>query len=382
MATNDAEDLQVAKAKILQTFDKHDTNKDGIISRDEMYTLLKVLDQSLEIDSIDALLEALDTNGDGLVDTKEFVDWVLQTEDGQSVQTKEDAVAALLATHVFLTSQEEAKMEQFALFSLKAEQNAAILADLGLGELKDSSLAVLSMGSSSTQVYDSADMARSFPVGTKVSSKEACQELGRFLKEARAVPFTRILLLNSIGYLCSESDAHLVPLAELASREKGKVLANLHAALAELLPAADMQVLNRVKDSATKRYKYAQVTNDFSEALASGKALHLCKDVGMVAQEQDAIIDWGGSSLKVFVDGKRVATQLLDANALLCEGGVLHKEKLDEAIKDVKLFVLQHVPNARNIFIAQTGKARELFFKELDQMPDESKATIARWRMK
>eukprot|EP00971_Amphidinium_carterae_P190448 3779713-Amphidinium_carterae.1 len=36
------------------------------------------------------------------------------------------------------------------------------------------------------------------------------------------------------------------------------------------LPVASVHVLNRAKDPVTKRHKYPQVINDFSEALAHG----------------------------------------------------------------------------------------------------------------
>jgi len=79
---------------------------------------------------------------------------------------------------------------------------------------------------------------------------------------------------------------------------------------------------------------------------------------------QDAVVDWGGSSFKVYVNGKRIGTELMDANALLCEGGRLNRSRAKEAIREIKLFVLRLLPDAGRIFIAQTGKAREIAVRD------------------
>jgi len=356
-------EIDFYKKSILATFNKHDTNGDGIIDREEMLALLRILDQtgSLKHDGVDTMLAALDRNGDGFVDTEEFVEWVLQSNVGAAFQHHEEHLAALVETHVFLSPHDEAIMERFTLFDVRKEQNSKVLADLGLGDLTDPGLLVMSVGSSSTQAYDARDFTASFHVGTKVSSKDRIKEL-RVALTQRKVPYSRVLLLNSIGYLLELSDPCLVPLSELASKRKDSAsIVGLHAALVEALPKAALHVFNRSKDPATKRYKYAQLSNDFSEALACGRGLHLCSHAGTVAEQvQDAIVDWGGNSFKVYVNGKRIGTELMDANTFLCEGGVLDQDRLAQAIRDIKGFVLRLLPDAKRIFIAQTGKAREL----------------------
>lgn len=360
-------ELDFFRKTILDTFNKHDTNGDGILSRDEVVSLLRFLDQSGELhyDGVDAMLAALDRNGDGLVDTEEFVEWVLQSNAGAALIDLEESLSSLRETHVFLSPQDEAFMERFTLFDVRKKQNSKLLADIGSGDLDDPGLLVMSVGSSSTQVYDACDFTASFHVGTKVSSKASVEEL-RVALAKRKVPYKRVLLLNAIGYLLELSDPCLVPLSELVLRKASmSSIVDLHAALVAALPKAAMHVFNRSKDPATKRYKYAQLVNDFSEALACGRGLHLCHHAETVAEEvQDAIVDWGGNSFKVYVNGKRIGTELMDANTFLCEGGVLDRERLAQSIRDIKGFVLRLLPNAERIFIAQTGKARELAIKQ------------------
>lgn len=355
------------KKSMLDTFNRHDTNGDGIISPEEIVTLLSYLDGSgsLKYNGVHGLLSALDRNGDGQVDFEEFVDWVMQTNTGAAFQEVEASLQTLVETHVFLKPSDEATMERFTLFDLRKEQNRKTLADIDLGSLDDPGLLVLSVGSSSTQAYDARDFATSFNTGTTVSSVEACRELTAALTQ-RGVQYSRVLLINSIGYLVELSDPCLVPLSELASRRSDKPsIVALHAALVEALPNASMHVFNRLKDPATKRYKYAQVTNDFSEALASLRGLHLCMSAEKVLEQvQDAIVDWGGSSFKVYVNGKRIGTELMDANGFLCKGDVLDRGRLAQAIRDIKVFVLKLLPDARSVFIVQTGKARELALRQ------------------
>lgn len=80
------------------------------------------------------------------------------------------------------------------------------------------------------------------------------------------------------------------------------------------------------------------------------------------------IVDWGGSSYKVFLDGKRIGTELMDANAFLCEGGQLHRERLPDAIKEIEASVCallrREGSEHTKVLIAQTGQARELALEE------------------
>lgn len=369
-------DLAKFKTSILETFKRYDTNGDGIISRDEMWALLRVLDKAgrLQYDGIDSMLSALDRNGDGLVDTEEFVEWVMGSDSASTLQQGPENLASLddvIATHTFVLPQDEANLERCTVWKVRREENIRILANLGLGELDDPELLLLSVGSSSTQAYDARDLAVAFPCGTKVCSAEVYKDLTATLTQRR-VSYRRVLLLNSIGYQLSVSDPSVVPLSDLASRVADKkagvpaTTADLHAALKAALPEATMYVLNRAKDQATKRYRYPQVVNDFTEALVSGHGLRLCSHGSALAEQvPDAIVDWGGGSFKVYVNGKRVGTQLMDANTRLCEGGVLNRGRLSEAMQEIKLFVLRLLPEVRRIFIAQTGKARELAMREV-----------------
>lgn len=367
-----AAEMAQSRKCIVEVFNRYDQNGDGNISRDEMLSLLRVIDSggSLPFAGVDAMLSALDRNGDGLVDTEEFVEWVLASHMESALDDVEAKLDNLKACHIFMRPQDEALMERLTLWEVRREENSRLLVDVSLGPLDDPGLLVMSVGSSSTQAYDAQKWAVSFPVGTKVCSADAYKELTATLSgRSSSSKYRQVLLINSIGYQVSVSDPCLVPLSELAARAADNAaLANtalLHAALLEALPEATMHVFNRAKDPTTKRYKYAQVVNDFTEALVSGRGLHLCSHAGAAAdQVQDAIVDWGGGSFKVYVDGKRIGTELMDANAILCEGNVLRRDRLAKAIREIKIFVLKLLPEARQIFIAQTGKARELAISE------------------
>jgi hypothetical protein len=369
LSLHTASALSLHRKSILDIFTRYDANKDGLMSKEELCGLIRVLDKagSLKEESIDVLLRALDRNCDGFVDIEEFVEWAMTSCLGSHRATdEEETLSRLVVSHVFMTAADEANMERHTMYDLRTELNNSILTDAGFNGLGDPLLLVLSVGSSSTQAYNAQGYARSFPVGTKVRNCEAYKELTNALKEMRA-NVSKVLLMNSIGYQLSPSDPCLLPLSQLAARfaagEAGALETSslLLAALQDALPDATMHVYNRAKDPATKRYKYPQVINDFSEALASQRGLSLCSHAATGAVEvQDAIVDWGGSSYKVYVDGKRVGTEIMDANTLLCEGNALLLDRIPQAIGQIKTFVLEHAPDSRRIFIAQTGKAREL----------------------
>ena len=50
-----------------------DTNNDGFISRDELQHMMMKLGEKLSDREIDAMIKAVDTNGDGMVNFEEFV---------------------------------------------------------------------------------------------------------------------------------------------------------------------------------------------------------------------------------------------------------------------------------------------------------------------
>mmetsp|Transcript_7518 Transcript_7518/g.10570 ORF Transcript_7518/g.10570 Transcript_7518/m.10570 type:complete len:218 (+) Transcript_7518:2-655(+) len=207
--------------------------------------------------------------------------------------------------------------------------------------------------------------ASSFPVGTKVHSSDAMEQLKvtliRVSLERTGSPYDRVLLINSIGYALKPTDPILVDLATLANivpEEDKPCMSSFHQVLQVALPVASVHVLNRAKDPVTKRHKYPQVINDFSEALAHGGG-----PCGVSGANYDAIVDWGGGSYKIYAGGQRIGTAVMDANHLLCKGNVLQHDRLRIAVIDIKSHVLALLPVARKIFIAQTGKARELALK-------------------
>lgn len=143
-----------------------DSNGDGYIDKDELYFVLdrvgtfKKAKWSNLQETLDKLLAGLDTNSDGFVDIQEFIDWVLLDKTACTSH-------CLQIQHVFLSAEDEARMERIALFELEAKENNDILVRAGLGELMDPNRLLLSVGSSSTQAYDSKGLTLSVPTGTK-----------------------------------------------------------------------------------------------------------------------------------------------------------------------------------------------------------------------
>mmetsp|Transcript_34865 Transcript_34865/g.81477 ORF Transcript_34865/g.81477 Transcript_34865/m.81477 type:complete len:483 (-) Transcript_34865:72-1520(-) len=319
---------------------------------------------------VEDMIAAFDRNGDGFIDHEEFIAWVysFSGEDGKChgasgfLQTMK-SVNELEAVHVFLTPQDEAQMEWQTLWQLRREENSHVLTDAGLGGLDNKHLLVMSVGSSSTQVYDASGFACSFPVGMKVKSGDALEQMRSTLSQASrqgetpSPTYSHVVLINSIGYVLKPDDPLLVDLSSLVDTvtdDERDCIKGLHHAIEVAVPGASAQVLNRAKDPVTKRHKYTQLVNDFSEALAAGG--------GPLAKggKYDAIVDWGGGSYKIFAGGQRIGTGVMDANHLLCSGGVLQHDRLRIAVIDIKTHVLGLLPAAKKIFIAQTGKAREL----------------------
>lgn len=367
----DSAEVAAQRSAIVATFNRYDVNKDGLISPDELLTLMTSLDETctLGYKSLDNLLKVLDRNGDGLVDIEEFIDWAMSSFWSEQLLLAEQSMSNLEATHVFMTPEAEASMERLTMWELRKDENAKILAGIGLA-LDDQSFLVMSVGSSSTQVYDArGDWTKSFATGVKVRSAECYKDLTAALIE-RKVAYERVLLINAIGYQLSDTDPQLLSLADLAARSNAApTTRELLDALVAALPKATLQVYNRAKDPATKRYKYAQIINDFSIGLADPGGVALCIEQsfrsGKVAERvHHAIVDWGGGSFKVYVDGKRIATEIMDANSHICENGVVDKDRLSESIRKIKLFVARLLPGAKVIFIAQTGRTRELAIKE------------------
>lgn len=338
-----------------------DSNGDGYIDKDELYFVLdrvgtfKKAKWSNLQETLDKLLAGLDTNSDGFVDIQEFIDWVLLDKTACTSH-------CLQIQHVFLSAEDEARMERIALFELEAKENNDILVRAGLGELMDPNRLLLSVGSSSTQAYDSKGLTLSVPTGTKVANDGALEELISAIKGA-GFSYKQIILINSIGYLPQPSDPVLVDLDELARRAPHSAAHRFNSALRKAFPEASIRVYNRAKDPGTKRYKFPQLFNDFSLSLTKGCGLPMV----VLDFHPDVIVDWGGTSYKVFLNGKRIGTEVMDANAFLCEGGILRRERIPQAIKEIESSVMALLEREglgtfmdKKVLIAQTGKAREL----------------------
>lgn len=347
---------------IIQKFKMFDTNRDGKIDSKELTAVIQHLRQSnsgcypsMDEVNIKQVLAAFDTNGDGYIDYEEWVEWLTSSRTGPAHGE------ALVTKHVFVTPLDEARMERETLFELRRTDNARILQDLGHGGLlDDGGLLVLSVGSSSTQAYDlgPSPLLASFPMGTRVRSEAAMDRFHRTMKESKRL-YRFVLLVNSIGYALKAADPCLLDLATLVATQEddpSSTICGVHSCLKELLPLATVVVFNRAKDAATKRYRYPQLVNDFSESLARGRGL------GTSGEEEpyEAIVDWGGSSYKIYVQGRRVATEVMDANGLLCAGGAVVEARLKEQLDVIVDRVREAAPAARRLLIAQTGKAREL----------------------
>ena len=58
---------------MLDMFKLFDTNQNGTISKEELKEAMKKLGERLSESEVDALIKEHDTNGDGVIDYKEFV---------------------------------------------------------------------------------------------------------------------------------------------------------------------------------------------------------------------------------------------------------------------------------------------------------------------
>ncbi|CAJ1350548.1 unnamed protein product [Effrenium voratum] len=78
--------------RIIEVFKKFDTNSDGVISKEELTTLLTALGPDMFTgESLETLLAAMDSNNDGKVQYAEFVHW-LTTEEAEVSQVWEVAM--------------------------------------------------------------------------------------------------------------------------------------------------------------------------------------------------------------------------------------------------------------------------------------------------
>ncbi|CAE7298547.1 unnamed protein product, partial [Symbiodinium sp. KB8] len=261
--------------------------------------------------------------------------------------------------HIFLSPEEEAALERRTLFQAKKDHNEKALLEYGLScGLSSGRLLILSVGSSSTQAYDASGLSFSVHAGTKVCSREALLELEQKLR-AEGQDYECVLLINSIGFAVKPEITQLVDLKDLEESPELPGVPALRASLERALPKAEKKVLSRHK--GIKGYQCAQLINDFSVALAEG---------ALAEHAADVIVDWGGASFKVFLKGRRIGSERMDANELLCSSGELDKKRLQELIQQIetkvnKLLEQEPLPTDCKVLIAQTGRARELHYRNL-----------------
>jgi len=81
-AGDDATGAGALQAVVKDTFKEADTNGDGFISRQELVSLLKALDDSLTVAELNILFDAADCNVDGKLIYAEFVDFLYTSDIG------------------------------------------------------------------------------------------------------------------------------------------------------------------------------------------------------------------------------------------------------------------------------------------------------------
>jgi len=62
-------------AELREIFDHYDTDKNGVIDRNELRALLGALDPEFSERDVKQAIEALDDNANGVIDWEEFVEW-------------------------------------------------------------------------------------------------------------------------------------------------------------------------------------------------------------------------------------------------------------------------------------------------------------------
>lgn len=79
--SSDEEARSATQRMIVDTFRTFDANGDGIITRCELASVLQLLDQGkYDEKTVDIVLGAADTNGDGRINYEEFVQWVMGSQ--------------------------------------------------------------------------------------------------------------------------------------------------------------------------------------------------------------------------------------------------------------------------------------------------------------
>jgi len=75
-----------ASEAVLEAFKRFDADGSGSVSREELSSILKTLDDTFDDEAIDGLLVLADASGDGELQIEEFLRWIF-VEDQGSMET-------------------------------------------------------------------------------------------------------------------------------------------------------------------------------------------------------------------------------------------------------------------------------------------------------
>lgn len=137
-----AEPAPVDAQSILEVFWWFDKSGDGVISRQELRRVLKALNPTAWDDkSVEVLLEAADTQGDGVIRYKEFVNWLLGDGDDsvEKVREKVEALKRQIENDNKLVEEETLAANELSESALPAVDEARE----ALGNIQDADLAAL-----------------------------------------------------------------------------------------------------------------------------------------------------------------------------------------------------------------------------------------------
>jgi len=113
--------------RIKNTFSRYDVDGNGVITPDELQSLFSALDPDLNENEVKQIIAVSDANKDGVIDFKEFVDWLFSRKGGGKAgvltekQRQEAAVSVIdwdrIAAELPYERTDEAKAKRSKLFS-------------------------------------------------------------------------------------------------------------------------------------------------------------------------------------------------------------------------------------------------------------------------